>query len=118
MSKSQPLPPDVQQALQNGQMVEAFRRLRQHQSRLATGGARASAPSTRSSRSARSAKGTRLPGRPKPPAALTGHVEGLPRRRPGLAPGEVPPSRDGLVLWLVALALLAWLLLRWLTGTL
>jgi len=105
MSSPTPLPPDVQQALQNGQMVEAFRRLRQHQ--------RPQVSATGTRKSPRAAR-TPLPRRPRPDAALTGHVDGLPRRRPGLAPGEVPPSRDGLVLVLVAIALLAWLALRWL----
>jgi hypothetical protein len=104
MSPTPPLPPDVQQALQNGQMVEAFRLLRQHQRPPTAPGSR---PPPRTGK-------TRLPSRRRPTAALTGHVDGLPRRRPGLAPGEVPPSRDGLVLGLIAAALLVWLVLRWL----
>ena len=113
MSQPQVLPPEVIQALERGKLIEAIKLLRNSRGL-----------GLREAKEAVEAHARGAPNRPGQAgmshAGQSGEVmdalEGnfSVEQRPGLAPGEVPPSRSSFTWWVLGVAalLIVWFLIR------
>ena len=109
MADPSPLPADVIEALQQGRLIDAIKKLRDARG-LGLAEAKYAVEAARAARQgAASSAGA-------PPATAKPWTPTAPGAAPlgGLAPGEVPPGAGRWTLWLlvVALAVGGWLLLR------
>ncbi len=104
MPTPDPLPPEVRKALEQGNLLEAIKQLRK------TGLGLKAAKDAIDQIDQRLNQAASRPGKPVPPPMKPAPPTQL--SRTGLSPGEVPRSRDGVLLLVGIASLLAWWFLR------